>query len=76
VGPGDPGGGVGGPLGGHAVVEVAGCGHVRLVILRAAPGSLALVPPPRGKVCKVFQLCELSPDFHMTGEPLAGVFSS
>jgi hypothetical protein len=27
VGPGDPSGGVGGPFGGHAVVEVAGCSH-------------------------------------------------
>ena len=27
VGPGDPGGGVRSPFGGHSVVEVAGCGH-------------------------------------------------
>jgi hypothetical protein len=30
VGPGDPGGGVGGPLGGHAVVLVARLGHLVL----------------------------------------------
>src|SRR5580704_4167823 len=42
VGPGDPGGGVGAPLGGHAVVG-------RLVI------GAQWVPPTRQKVCKVFQ---------------------
>jgi len=43
VGPGDPGGGVRGPLGGHAVVG-------RLVV-----GAAQRVPPTRQKVCKVFQ---------------------
>jgi hypothetical protein len=42
VGPGDPGGGVGRPLGGHAVVG-------RLVV------GAQWVPPTRTKVCKVFQ---------------------
>ncbi len=33
VGPGDPGGGVRGPLGGHAVVLLAGSGHQILDVL-------------------------------------------
>ena len=42
VGPGDPGGGVGSPLGGHAVVG-------RLLV------GAQWVPPTGRKVCKVFQ---------------------
>jgi hypothetical protein len=42
VGPRDPGGGVRGPLGGHAVV-----GRLRI--------GAQWVPPTRQKVCKVFQ---------------------
>jgi hypothetical protein len=42
VGPGDPGGGVGGPLGGHAVVS-------RFLV------GAQWVPPYPSKVCKVFQ---------------------
>jgi hypothetical protein len=43
MGPGDPGGGVRGPLGGHAVVG-------RLVV-----GAAQWYPLPPAKVCKVFQ---------------------
>ena len=58
VGPGDPGGGVRGPLGGHAVVLIAWCGHLVSVALSFTPalyprvvrGSiLRTSPPPWGK---------------------------
>jgi hypothetical protein len=49
MGPGDPGRGVRGPLGGHAVVG-------RLLV------GAQWVPPTRQKVCKVFQSHGLSLD--------------
>ena len=51
VGPGDPGGGVGGPLGGHAVVG-------RLVV-----GAAQWVPPTRAMLRKVLCSCGLGLDF-------------
>jgi hypothetical protein len=52
VGPRDPCSGVGGPLGGHAVVGW-------LVV-----GAAQWLPPTRQKVCKVFQRSGLSLDLH------------
>ena len=54
VGPGDPGGGVGLPLGGHAVVLGAG---VSVIVL-----CCGMVPPPPSKVRKVFHRCDLGLD--------------
>ena len=59
VRPGDPGGGVRRPLGGHAVVLVAGC--------RRAGLHCPAWGPPLTKVCKVFDPMDLGPDFDCVG---------
>jgi hypothetical protein len=65
VGPGDPRGGVRGPLGGHAVVEVTGCVHLSVpALLHGLIGTA----PPLLKVCKVFYRIGLALDL---GRPLS-----
>jgi hypothetical protein len=60
VRPRDPGGGVGSPFGGHAVVLIARCGHCAGVASFRVCGACAGYPTLPRKVCKVLKIIGLA----------------